>query len=240
MLRHLLGMLRFLLERLNMPRAVGVVLLAVFAINGLLFYLSKQGLAGGVAITLPAITVGFVAAIQEAVDSLQEAASAVAADLVAAVQGAADSLQGTVSQEEQSTTALILLVALVILTVVNVVSAVVATLTLRSVRKSVGLSESPLQHLPRQSSPMDFLQATAFSYEERLTIIEEKHNLETEQRIDELKEEILGLRQAYRQLAEGLERVEVWRQESYRERERIVEGLQHMRKILEERAASSR
>ena len=240
MLRHLLGMLRFLLERLNMPRAVGVVLLAVFAINGLLFYLSKQGLAGGVAITLPAITVGFVAAIQEAVDSLQEAASAVAADLVAAVQGAADSLQGTVSQEEQSTTALILLVALVILTVVNVVSAVVATLTLRSVRKSVGLSESPLQHLPRQSSPMDFLQATAFSYEERLTIIEERHSLETAQRIDELKQEISGLQQAYRQLAEELERVEVRRQESYRERERIVEGLQHMRKILEERAASSR
>ena len=235
-------MLRFLLERLNTPRAVGIVLLIVFAINGLLFYLSKQGLAGGVAITLPAITVDLEGAIQGAVDSLEGAASAVAVDLVATVQGAANSLQGTASavSQEQSTTALILLIALVILVVVNVVSAVVATFTLRSVRKSVGLSESPLQHLPRESSPMDFLQATAFSYEERLTIIEEKHSLETEQRIAELKQQILSLQQAYRQLAQELERVEVRCQESYRERERIVESLQHMRKILEERAASSR
>jgi hypothetical protein len=133
MLRHLLGMLRFLLERLNTPWAVGTVLLAVFAIDGLLFYLSKQGLAGGAATTLPVITVGLLAAIQGAVDSLQGAASAVA--------------------HEQSTTALILLVALVILTVVNVVSAVVATFTLRSVRKSVALSESPLR-LYRGSPPL--------------------------------------------------------------------------------------
>jgi hypothetical protein len=214
-------MLRFLLERLNTPRAVGVVLLAVFAIDGLLFYLSKQGLAGGAATTLPVITVGLLAAIQGAVDSLQGAASAVA--------------------HEQSTTALILLIALGILAVVNFVSAVITTFTLRSVRKSVALSESPLQHLPGQSSPMAFLKAMAFSYEERLTIIEEKHSLETEQRIDELKQQILSLQQAYRRLAEELEQMQARHQQSHwkQERERIVEGLQHMRKILEERAASS-
>jgi molecular chaperone GrpE (heat shock protein) len=88
---------------------------------------------------------------------------------------------------------------------------------------------------------MAFLKAMAFSYEERLTIIEEKHSLETEQRIDELKQQILSLQQAYRRLAEELEQMQARHQQSHwkQERERIVEGLQHMRKILEERAASS-
>ena len=207
-------MLRLLLERLNTPQAVGIALLAVLAINGLLFYLSKQRLAGSAATTLLVITVDLVAAVQGSADSLQEPASTV--------------------QQAQSMTALVLLITLVTLAVVNIVSAVVAIFTLRSVRKSIGLSENRIRYLPVQSYPMAFLP------EERQPLTEARHSLETEQQIDKLRQQIQSLQQEYEQLAEELERMQARYQESHRERERIVQGLQHIQKVLEERAASPR
>ena len=136
---------------------------------------------------------------------------------LAAVEGSSLSPSEQANETQQEAlAATLVLIALLIIGVINVV---ITYSAMRSARNAARLGEI----------------SASYASKDLQSLVEEEQSIETQHQVYELKEEVQRLRQEYKQLAEELARVWTLQQQSERERERIIEGLQKIQLILVQR-----